>query len=80
MLLYASKVIVFTLIALCAVNFVGKRVLQIMELPPLGNSLLTQTMEIPPGKAGSVEFDPFTGKHNSIKCLLLVFVRCFNKI
>ena len=67
MFLYASKVIVLTLIALCAVNFIGKQVLLILEVPLVDKSLLTQTMEVPPPEKGSsIEFDPFTGKQHSI--------------
>ena len=58
MFLYAGKVIVLTLIALCAVNFIGKQVSQIL----VGKSLLTQTEEAPSEKSSSIEFDPFTGK------------------
>ena len=64
MFLYASKVIVFTLTALCAVNFIGKRVLQIIEVPQVGNGLLTQNMDDPVKTGGSIEFDPFTGKQD----------------
>ena len=64
---YAIKVILFTLIALCAVNFIGKQVLQILEVPLVGKSLQTETMEFSsPEKGGSIEFDPFTGKQHSI--------------
>ena len=64
---YAGKVIVFTLIALCAVNFIGKRVLQVLEVPLVDKNLQTQTMEAPTHDKGhSIEFDPFTGKQHSI--------------
>ena len=63
---YAGKVIVFTLLALCAINFIGKGVLQIMEVSLGGNGHQTETMEAPPAKSGAIEFDPFTGMHNSI--------------
>ena len=67
MLFYAGKVIVFTLIALCAMNFIGKGVLQIMEISlGAGDGHQTETMEVPPAKSGAIEFDPFTGMHNSI--------------
>ena len=64
MFLYAGKVIVFTLIALCAVNFIGKRVLQIVNFSHVGNGLLTQNMDVPFEKDASIEFDPFTGKQD----------------
>ena len=66
MLLYASKVIVFTLITLCAVNFFVKIFQPLIEVPYAGNDLLTQTMDAPLEKDGSIEFDPFTGKHDLI--------------
>ena len=56
MFLYAGKVITVTFVALCAVMFVGKIILQTMENPVAGKRLL-QTVD----KRDSMDFDPFTG-------------------
>ena len=61
---YGGKVISLTFFALCAVNFIGKRVLQIVNFSHVGNGLLTQNMDVPFEKDASIEFDPFTGKHD----------------
>ena len=61
MFLYAGKVITVTFVALCAVMFVGKIILQTMENPLAGKRLL-QSVD----KIDSMDFDPFTGNEKLI--------------
>ena len=59
---YGGKVISLTFFALCAVNFIGKRIPRPMKDPLVGKNL-QQTLDF---KRDSIEFDPFTGERELI--------------